>query len=180
MEIEEVEIGEDSFGGKLSCKRIGERGLIARTGIKEVMCSKDIVREESIRDEKGEKDVTMGEERIGIEGTESDPGIMSEHREGDGEIEMITESTKIGEERGGKTGSEEEVKGKDARRTGEDCGRDSVGSSAWPWLSSGMFTTSSLLACGDIELFFNLIFRLSFLMERLSLRRSDRCCTRMG
>ena len=74
----------------------------------------------------------MGEERIGIEGTELDTGIMSEHEEGDGEIEMITESTKIGEERGEETGSGEEGKGKDAGRTGEECGRDSVGSSAWP------------------------------------------------
>ena len=109
MEIGEVEIGEDSFGGKLSYKRIGERGLVARTCIKKAMCSKDTVREESIGDEKGEKDVTMGEERIeGIEGTESDTGIMSDLGEGDGEIEMITESTKIGEERGVKIGSGEE------------------------------------------------------------------------
>ena len=93
---------------------------------------------------------------------------------------MITESTKMGEERGVKIGNGEEVKGNDAGRTGEECGRDSVGSSAWPWLSFGMFTASSLLSCGDIELFFNLIFRLSFLMERLSLRRSDRCCTRIA
>ena len=95
---------------------------------------------------------------------------MSNLGEGDGEIEMITESTKIGEERGGEAGSGEEVKGKDAGRTGEECGRDSTGSSAWPWLVSDMFTTSSLLACGDTELLCNLIFRLSFLMERLSLR----------
>ena len=67
MEIEEVEIGEDSFGGKLSCKRIRERGLAAWPGIKEAMCFKDTNREESIGDE---KDVTMGEERIDIEGTE--------------------------------------------------------------------------------------------------------------
>ena len=75
--------------------------------------------------------MTMGEERIeGIEGTESDTKIMSECREGDGEIEMITESTKIGEERGDETGSGEEVKGKDAGRTGEECGGGSTGSSA--------------------------------------------------
>ena len=90
-----VEIEEDSFREKLSCKRIGERGLVARAGIKEVMCSKDTVREESIGDEKGEKDVIMGEERIeGIEGTESDTGIISEHREGDGEMKIMTESIK--------------------------------------------------------------------------------------
>ena len=152
--------------------KIEERGLVARAGIKEAMCSKDTDREESIGDEKY---VTMGEERIDKEGTESDTGIMSDLGEGDGEIEMITESTKIGEERGGERGNGEEVKGKDAGRTGEECGRDSVGSSAWPWLGSGMFTASSLLACGDIELFFNLIFHLSFLIERLSLQRSDHC-----
>ena len=56
MEIE-VEIGEDSLGGKLSCKRIRKRSLVARAGIKEAMCSKDTIREESIGDE---KDVTRG------------------------------------------------------------------------------------------------------------------------
>ena len=52
-----VDIGEDSFRGKLSCKRIGERGLVARAGIKEAMCSKDTNREENIGDE---KEVTRG------------------------------------------------------------------------------------------------------------------------
>ena len=85
MKIEEVEIGEDSFGGKLSYKRIGERGLVAWVGINKVMCSKDTVREESIGDE---KDVTMGEERIDIEGTESDTRIMSDLGEGDEKIEQ--------------------------------------------------------------------------------------------
>ena len=167
VKIEEVEIGEDSLGGNLSYKRIGERVLVARAGIKEAMGSKDTDREENIGDE---KEVTRGEERIDIEGTESDTEIVSELREGDGEIEIITESTKMGEERGVETGNGEEVKGKAAGRTGEECGRDSTGSSAWPWLVSGMFTASSLLTYGDIELFFNLIFCLSFLMERLSLR----------
>ena len=95
---------------------IGERGLVARAGIKEAMCSKDTDCEESIGDE---KDVTMGEERIDIEGIESDTGIMSDLGEGDGEIEMIMKSTKIGEERGEETGSGEEVKEKDAGRIGE-------------------------------------------------------------
>ena len=73
---------------------------MAQAGINEVMYSKDVVRGESIRDEKREKDWTMEEERIEvIEGTESDTGIMSDLGEGNGEIEMITESTKIGEER---------------------------------------------------------------------------------
>ena len=34
--------------------------MVARVGINEVMCSKDTVREESIGDEKTEKDVTTG------------------------------------------------------------------------------------------------------------------------
>ena len=174
VEIKEVEIGEDSFGGKLSCKRIGERGFVARASIKEAMCSKNTGREEMIGDE---RDVTMREERIDIEGKEADTEMMSDLREGDGKIEIITESTKIGEERGVETGSGKEVKGKIVRRTGEECRRDSTGSFAWPWLGSGMFTASSLLACGDIELFFNLISRLSLLSERPSLRRLDRCCS---
>ena len=58
--IGEVEIGEDSLEGKLSCKRIGERGLVARAGINEAMCSKDAIHGESIGDEKRERDWTMG------------------------------------------------------------------------------------------------------------------------
>ena len=162
-----MEIEEDSFGGKLSCKLIGERVLVVRAGIKEAMGSKDTDREENIGDE---KEVIRGEERIDIEGTESDTEIVSELGEGDGEIEIITESTKMGEERGVETGNGEEVKGKAAGRIGEECGRDSTGSSAWPWLVSVKFTASSLMACGDIELLCNLFFRLSFLMEWLSLR----------
>ena len=134
------------------------------------MHSKDTVREESIGDEKRERDWTIGEERIEvIEGIESDTEIMSDLGEGDGEIEIITESTKIREGRVDEEGSGEEMKGRDAGRTGEDSGRDTVGSSACPWLSSGMLTASSPLACVDIELFFNLIFRLRFLIEQLSL-----------
>ena len=41
----------------------------------------------------------MGEERIEvIEGTESDTRIMSDLKEEDGEMKIITESTKMGEE----------------------------------------------------------------------------------
>ena len=43
---------------------------------------------------------------------------------------MITESTKMGEERGVETGSGEEVKGKEAGRTGKECGGGSTESSA--------------------------------------------------
>ena len=151
----------------IGVEEIGERVLMARAGIKEAMGSKDTDREENIGDE---KEVTRGEERIDIEGTESDTKIVAELREGDGEIEIITESTKIGEERGVEIGNGEEGKGKATGRTGEECGRDSTGSSAWPWLVFGKFTASSLMAYGDTEFLCNLIFHLSFLMERLSLR----------
>ena len=73
----------------------------------------------------------MGEERIEvIEDTESDTRIVSDLREGDREIEIITESTKIGEGRVDKEESEKEMKEREAGMTGEDCGRDTTGSSA--------------------------------------------------
>ena len=104
-----------------------------------------------------------------IEDTESDTRIVSDLGEGDGEIEIITESTKIREGRVDEAESGEEMKGRDAGRTGEDYGRDTTGSSAWPWLGFDMSTASSPLACIVIELFLNLVFRLSLLMEWLSL-----------
>ena len=121
----------------------------------------------------------MGEEIIeDIEGIESDTKIVTELGGRDGEIETIMESTKIGEERGDdEAGGGEEVKGKEARRTGEESGGGSMGSSAWPWLGSSKSTTSSTLTCGNTEFVFNLISHLSLLRERLSLRRSDHCCT---
>ena len=104
--------------------------MVARVGIMGAMCSKDTIREEGIEEE---KDGIMGEERIeDIEGTESDTEIMSDLGEGDGEIEIITKSTKIEEGRVDEVGSGEEMKGRDAGRTREDSGRDIVGSSAWP------------------------------------------------
>ena len=131
--IREVEIGEDSFRGKLSYKRKGERDLVARAGINEAIRSKDTVCGESIGDERRERELTMEEERIEvIEGTESDTGIMSDLREGDEEIKIITESTKIREGRVDEEGSGEEMKGREAGMTGEDCGGDTTGSSAWP------------------------------------------------
>ena len=151
--------------------------MVAWAGINEVMRSKDAVRGESTRHEKRERVWTMGEERIEvIEDTELDTGIVSDLREGDGEIEIIIESTKIGEGRVDEAGSGEEMKGREAGRTGEDCGRNTTGSSAWPWLGSGMLTTSSPLACVFNKLFLSLVFCLSLLIERLILRRSDRCC----
>ena len=123
----------------------------------------------------------MGEERIEvIEDTESDTRIVSDLREGDEEIEIITESTKIGEGRVDEEGSGEKMKEREAGRTGEDCGRDTTGSSAWPWLGSSILTASSPLAFIVIKLFLNLDFRLSLLIERLSLRWSNRCCCRIA
>ena len=142
--------------------------MVARAGIIGAMCSKDTNREEGI---KGERDGIMGEERIeDIKGTESDTEIVTELGGRDGEIETIIESTKIGEERGDDEGGWEEVKGKEAGRTGEESGGGSTGSSAWPWFGFGKSTASSILTCGNTELFFNLISHLSLLRERLSLR----------
>ena len=137
------------------------------------MRSKDTVREEGIKG-----DGKMGEERIeDIEGTESDTKRVTELRGRDGEIETIIKSTKIGEERVNEiVGSWEEVKGKEAGRTGEESGGGSTRSLAWPWFGSDKSTASSL-TCGNTVLCFILISRLSLLRERLSLRRSDRCCS---
>ena len=152
--------------------------MVARAGIMGVMCSKDIVCEDGIEEEKGERDGIMGEERIeDIEGTESDTKIVTKLGRRDGEIETIMESTKIGEERVDEAGGWEEVKEKEARRTGEERGGSSMESSAWPWLDSDKSTASSTLTCGNTELVFNLISLLSLLRERLSLRRSDCYCT---
>ena len=119
--------------------------MVARAGIVGVMRSKDTIREEDIEEERIED----------IEGTESDTERVTELGGRDGEIEMIMESTKIGEERVEDAGGWEEVKGKKAGRTGGESGGGSMGSSAWPWLGSGKSTASSL-TCGNTVLFFNL------------------------
>ena len=91
------------------------------------MRSKDTVLEEGI-----ERDGKMGEERIkNREGTESDTEIVTELGEREGEIKIIMESTKIGEERVDEVaGIWEEVKEKVSGRIGEDSGGGSTGSSA--------------------------------------------------
>ena len=90
--------------------------MVTRTGISGAMRSKETVHEEGMK-----RDGKMGEERIEyIEGTDSDTEIVTKLRGRDGEIETIIESTKIGEERVDEVvGSWEEVKGKEAGRTGE-------------------------------------------------------------
>ena len=71
----------------------------------------------------------MGEERIvvremkDVEGIYSNTGIVSEIEEGDGEIEIMTESTKIGEGREKGEESGEEMKGRETEIAGEECGR---------------------------------------------------------
>ena len=135
---------------------------MARAGIMRVICSKDTIREEGIEEERIED----------IERTESNMEGVTELRGRDREIETIMESTKIGEERVDEVARGwEEVKGKVTGRTGEDSGGGSTGSSAWPWFGFGNSTASSL-TCGNTELLFNLISRLSLLSERPSLRRS--------
>ena len=57
-----------------------------------------------------------------VEGTESDTGIVSDLGEGDGEIEIIVESTKIREGREEGEGSGEEMKRREARMVREECG----------------------------------------------------------
>ena len=98
-----------------------------RTGIGGALRSKDTVREGGI-----ERDGKERKERIEeIEDTESNMEVVTELRGRDGEIETTRESTKIGEGRVGEVaGSGEEVKGKEAGRTGEECGGGSTGSSA--------------------------------------------------
>ena len=92
-----------------------------RTGIGGALRSKDTVREGGIE----------REERI--EDTESDTEGVTELGGRDGEIETTMESTKIREGRVDEVaGSGEDVKGKEAGRTGEECGGGSTRSSAWP------------------------------------------------
>ena len=138
----------------MSYKRISELGLVAWSVISEAMRSKDVVRGESTGDEKRERVWTMGEERIKvIEDTESDTGIVSDLREGDGEMKIIVESTKIGEGREEGEGSGEEMKGREAGMVREKCGRDITRSSAWPLLIAGSLRSSSPLAFGFKLLF---------------------------
>ena len=144
--------------------------MVVRVGINEAMRSKDAVHGERIGDERRERVWIIGEERIElIEDTESDIRIVSDLGEGDGEIEIIMESTKIGEGRVDEEGSREEMKGREAGMTGEECGRVTTGSSAWPLLSSDILRASLLLAFGFKLLFFCLVLRLILLMERLIL-----------
>ena len=63
--------------------------MVARAGIVEAMRSKDTAHKEGIEEERIED----------IEGIESDTERVTELRGRDGEIEIIIESTKIGEER---------------------------------------------------------------------------------
>ena len=92
-----------------------------------------------------------------MEGTESDTEIVSDLREGDGEMKIIVESTKIGEGREEGEISGEEMKGREARMVGEESGRDVTNFLAWPLLSFGILRASSSLAFGFKLLFFFLV-----------------------
>ena len=78
---------------------------------------------------------------------------MSDIREGDGEIEIMVESTKIGEGRVDGEESGEVMKGRKARIAGEECEKVTTRSSAWPLLSSDILRSSSPLAF-DFKLLF--------------------------
>ena len=152
--------------------------LMARSTKRETMHSKEAVCKKSIGGEtKGIIDLECSlrkvETRV-IEGTELDTRIVSDLRE----IEIMVESTKIGEGREEGEGRGEEMKGREARMVGEECRRDTMGSSAWPWIIFGMLIASSPLACIANELFLILVFCLSLLIERLILRWSNRYCCR--
>ena len=62
-----------------------------------------------------------------VEGTDLDIGIISDIEEGEGEMKMIVESARIGEEREEEVGKEgerrrEEMKGREAGMAGEEGG----------------------------------------------------------
>ena len=85
-----------------------------------------------------------------VEGTNSDIRMVSDIGEGEREIEMIVESTKIrrgGEEEIGKEreGRGEEMKGREARMAGEEGERHTTSSSAKPLHSTGALSFLYLL-----------------------------------
>ena len=84
-----------------------------------------------------EERVIEVETRVIVEGTDSDIKIVSDIGEGEREMEMIVESTKIGEggeEEIGKEGEGrgEEMKGREAEMAREEYERHTTGSSAKP------------------------------------------------
>ena len=98
----------------------------------------------------GEERVTEVETRVIVEGMDSDTGMVSAIGEGEGEMKIIVESTKIGEggeEEIGKEGEgrREEMKGREAGMAREEDGRHTTGSSAKYWHSTGALSSSYLL-----------------------------------
>ena len=112
--------------------------------------------------------IVVGETRD-VEGIDLDTGIVSDIREGDGEIEIMMESIKNVEGRIDGGGSGEVMKGREAGIVGEKCKKVTTRSSAWPLLSSGKLSASSPLAFGFNLLFLCLVLRLILLMKRLIL-----------
>ena len=111
----------------------------------------------------GEKRVTEVETRVIVEGTDSDIRIIFDIGEGEGEMKMIVESTKIregGEEEIGKEGEGrgEEMKGREAGMIREEGGRHTTGSSAKPLHSTGALSSSD-----PLDSFFGLLFDLQIL-----------------
>ena len=97
-----------------------------------------------------------------VEGIDLDIGIVFDIREGEGEMKIIVESTKIegGEEEIGKEGEGrgEEMKRREAEMAREEDERHTTGSFAKPWHSTG--TLSSL---DPLSFFFGLLFSLQIL-----------------
>ena len=111
---------------KLSYKTRVETRLVARSVKREVRRSKEVARGKSIgEDTKGIIDLECLMRKVEtrmVEDTKSNTGIVSDLGEGDGEIEIIVESTKIGEGREDGEGSREVMKERKARIAGEECG----------------------------------------------------------
>ena len=84
----------------------------------------------------GEERATEVKTRVIVKGTNSDTRIVSDIGEGDGEMKIIVESTKIrgGEEEIGKEGEGrgEEIKRREARMAEEEDERHTIGSSIKP------------------------------------------------
>ena len=105
-----------------------------------------------------EERIVVGETRD-VEGIDSDIEIVSDIGEGDGEIKIMTELTKIGEGRVDGEGSGEVMKGREAGIAGEEYGRVTTESSTWPLLSSNILRASSPLAFGFKLLFLFCVLR---------------------
>ena len=113
--------------------------------------------------EMGEEKVIEVETRVIVESTDSDTRIVSDIGEGEGEIKIIVESTKIregGEEEIGKEGEgrREDMKEREAGMAREESRRHTIGSLSKLLHSTGALSSSDLLGS-----FFGLLFSLHIL-----------------